>query len=127
MQAEHDAVLQGAKQVTMKLRDGFHSRDAQPDQRLWKNLGYGGKTANQDTWRYWPQSGPGPWTIAAPLGAAEYTQDDLRLFSEGELIYEAKNGERQWDVTWQALAHFYGVLARRVAKDIPLSDAPTGA
>lgn len=111
--------------MTMKLRDGFHSRDAQAEQRLWKNLGYGGKEGNEDTWRYWPQSGLGPWTIAAPLGAAEYTQDNLRLFHEGKLIYEAKDGERQWDVTWQALAHFYGVLARKVAKEIPLSASRT--
>jgi hypothetical protein len=108
----------------MKLREGYFSRDADPDQRLWKNLGYGGKTGSHETWRYWPQSGPGPWTIAAPLGAAEYTQDGLRLFHEGELVYEAKEGEGQWEVTWQALAHFYGVLARKIAKDIPLSEPP---
>lgn len=107
--------------MTMRLRTGFHSRDAQADQRLWKNLGYGGKDASDETWRYWPQSGAGPWTIAAPLGAAEYMQEGLRLYYEGALIYEAREGETQWDVTWQALAHFYGVLARRVAKDIPLS------
>ncbi|MDM0045723.1 hypothetical protein QTH91_14630 [Variovorax dokdonensis] len=107
----------------MRLRDGYESRDAQPDQRLWKNLGYGGKTASEEAWRYWPQVGKGPWTIAAPLGAAEYTQDGLCLFLDGELVYEAKEGESQWDVTWQALAHFYGVLARRVAKDVPLSPA----
>ncbi|MCA9232804.1 MAG: hypothetical protein KDA57_19295 [Planctomycetales bacterium] len=110
----------------MKLRDGFHSRDAQPDQRLWKNLGYGGKTGSENTWRYWPQSGSGPWTIAAPLGAAEYTQDNGCLFYQGELVYRAKHGEGQWDVTWQALAHFYGVLARRIAKDVPLSDLQKG-
>ena len=111
----------------MKLRVGFHSRDAQADQRLWKNLGYGGKTAGDETWRYWPQSGQGPWTIAAPLGAAVYEQDGLRLFYEGELIYEAKTGEGQWDVTWQALAHFYGVRARVVARDVPLSESQSGA
>ena len=111
----------------MKLRDGYHSRDAQPDQRLWKNLGYGSKTSSNSTWRYWPQSGPGPWTIAAPLSAAEYTQDDRRLFYKGEVIYEAQGDEGQWDVTWQALAHFYAVLAREVAKGVPLSDLPGSA
>jgi hypothetical protein len=116
-----------SQEVTIKLREGFHSRDAQPDQRMWKNLGYGGKTSSEDTWRYWPQSGAGPWTIAAPLGAAVYTQDNLRLYYEGELIYEAKDGEGQWDVAWQALAHFYGVLARRVAKGTPLSNRPNSA
>lgn len=105
----------------MELRTGYQSRDAQPDQRLWKNLGYGGKTASHETWRYWPQGGRGPWTIAAPLGAAEYLQDGLCLFHEGELIYQAKDGESQWDVTWQALSHFYSVLARRLARDMPIS------
>ncbi len=108
--------------MAMKLRTGFRSRDEQEDQRLWKNLGYGGKTASEETWRYWPQSGPGPWTIAAPLGAAQYRQENLRLYYEGQLIYEAKEGEAQWDVTWQALAHFYGVLARKIARGIPMSD-----
>ena len=108
--------------MEMKLRTGFHSRDAQPDQRLWKNLGYGGKTASEETWRYWPQSGSGPWTIAAPLGAAEYRQENLRLYYKGQLIYEAKESEGQWDVSWQALVHFYGVLARKIARDVPMSD-----
>ena len=108
--------------MQMKLRAGYRSRDAQPDQRLWKNLGYGGKTASTEVWRYWPQSGHGPWTIAAPLGAAEYIQYDLRLYLDGELIYEAKEGESQWDVTWQALAHFYGVIARNLARHVPMTD-----
>lgn len=63
-----------------------------------------------------------PWTIAAPLGAAEYRQENLRLYYEGQLIYEGKEGEGQWDVTWQALVHFYGILARKIARDIPISD-----
>lgn len=113
--------------MTMRLREGFHSRDTQPDQRLWKNLGYGGKTGSDQTWRYWPQAGRGPWTIAAPLGAAEYKQDGLCLFHEGELIYEARLGEGQWDVTWQALAHFYGVRARTVAREVPLTNFPADA
>lgn len=113
--------------MKMKLRAGYHSRDEQADQRLWKNLGYGGKTSSPEVWRYWPQSGAGPWTMAAPLGAAEYTQENLRLFFEGELIYEARGDEVQWDVMWQALAYFYGVLARRCAKDVPISEAPPGA
>ena len=120
-------VFSREQEVKMKLRDGYHSRDAQPDQRLWKNLGYGGKKGSENTWRYWPQSGPGPWRIAAPLGVAEYTQDDRRLFYEDELIYEAKDSEGQWDVTWQALVHFYGVLARDIAKKIPLSDPLRGS
>jgi hypothetical protein len=105
----------------MKLRVRYQSRDEQPDQRLWKNLGYGGKTGSDEAWRYWPQSGAGPWTIAAPLGAAEYHQDGLRLFYQDELIYEAKEDEGQWEVTWQALAHFYGVLAHKLARDVPMS------
>jgi len=105
----------------MKLRAGYQSRDEQPDQRLWKNLGYGGKTASHETWRYWPQAGTGPWIIAAPLEAAEYLQEGLSLFYRDELIYEAKEGEGQWDVTWQALAHFYGGLARKLARDVPMS------
>lgn len=106
----------------MKLRAGYRSRDAQPDQRMWINLGYGGKTTSEETWRYWPQSGAGPWTIAAPLGAAVYTQENLRLYHDGQLVYEAREGEGQWDVTWQALAHFYGVLARKVARGVPMSE-----
>ena len=49
------------------------SRDADPQQRLWLSLGYGGKTARSDCWRYWKNPDEErTWIIAAPNGLAEF-------------------------------------------------------
>lgn len=83
----------------------IHSRDQDHHQRRWLALGFGGKTADETTWRYWSEAGgQGPWRIAAPHRMAEYQLVDKKLYLDGELVL---TGRTQWDATWRALAHFY--------------------
>lgn len=79
------------------------SRDTDMQQRLWKSLGYGGKTAKQPTWRYW-EVGPKHWVISAPNELAQFDLRDKALAHEGRVIHTAKT---QWSATWNALAYFY--------------------
>jgi hypothetical protein len=84
--------------------ENLHSRDADVNQRLWKALGYGGKTGDPRNWRYWPMAGSGPWTIMAPCEAAEYRQEGKKVYYQGKLLFEAAT---QWEATRRAIAHFY--------------------
>ena len=72
--------------------DDFYSRDQDHDTRRWLALGYGGKTADPKSWRYWSlDKGQGPWVIVAPRGFAEYKlvgKKPSRLFFNGEVIFE---------------------------------------
>ncbi len=102
----------------MKL-DSVYSRDSDPNQRLWKALGYGGKEGETRNWRYWPQSGKGPWTIMAPFEAAEYRQEGSKVFYRGEMLLEAST---QWEATRRAMAHFYTDVWPTLLGLIPLNE-----
>lgn len=102
----------------MKL-ENFCSRDTDPNQRLWKALGYGGKGGDTRNWRYWPQSSRGPWTIMAPCEAAEYQQEGARVFYKGEMLFEAST---QWEATRRAMAHFYTDVWPTLLALVPLSE-----
>jgi len=81
------------------------SKDADPQQRLWLSLGYGGKTASPETWRYWPKPGATrEWIIAAPNGLAEFELRHHDVYLGGTKLL---TGETQWKATWMALAYFY--------------------
>lgn len=89
------------------------SRNTDPNERRWKALGFGHKTSDCTTWRYWSEAaGKGPWRIAAPHNMAEYRLVDRRLFLDEEFILE---GKTQWDATWAALGHFYS----RIVPNLP--------
>ncbi|SOZ19371.1 hypothetical protein CBM2609_B30248 [Cupriavidus taiwanensis] len=95
------------------------SRSQDGNERKWKALGFGHKTSDPTTWRYWSeQAGKGPWRIASPFDIAVYRQVGRQLFLDDLLILE---GATQWDATWQALAHFYSQVVPRLAAP-PLSD-----
>lgn len=84
------------------------SRDADPQQRLWLALGYGGKTAPADRWRYWKKPDEErTWIIAAPNGLAEFLLVHHAVSYQGR---EVLVGRTQWDATWKALAYFYSDL-----------------
>lgn len=77
------------------------SRDQDGQQRLWLSLGYGGKTAVVNTWRYWPAAGKkSTWVISAPNNLDEFEQRGRVVFYLGEKILE---GATQWRATWAAL------------------------
>ena len=64
------------------------SRDADPQQRLWLSLGYGGKTAPSSTWRYWQKRGEDrTWIIAAPNDLAEFEQRDKEVYLNDQKLF----------------------------------------
>ena len=90
------------------------SKDADPHQRLWLSMGYGGKTASMSTWRWWkkPETDR-TWIISAPNDLAEFEQRDKVIFYNSEIVYE---GSTQWDATWNALAYFYKYVIQVVPR-----------
>ena len=97
----------------------FESRDTDPDERMWKFLGYGRKTANVYNWRYWSEAkGQGPWLIVAPREMATYRLVDKELWLDGEAIYQ---GRTQWEATWYAVAHFHREVLPKLVKSVPLT------
>ena len=90
------------------------SKDADPHQRLWLFLGYGGKRAPKSTWRWWKKTGAErTWIISAPNALAEFEQRGTAIFYHGEKVYE---GKTQWDATWNALAYFYKNITQTTPK-----------
>ena len=88
------------------------SRDTDANQRLWKSLGYGGKTSPKSVWRYW-KHGEGHWVIAAPNDLAEFEQHGHSVSYGGEVVVKAKT---QWSATWLALAYFYSQVVPKLPK-----------
>ena len=81
------------------------SRDADPQQRLWLSLGYGGKNSSPGSWRYWKKpNAKREWIIAAPNGLAEFELHHRTVFYEGEELFTKPT---QWRATWCALGYFY--------------------
>jgi hypothetical protein len=79
------------------------SRDSDPQQRRWLSMGYGGKTSPGETWRYW-KTADQTWTIAAPLGLAEFELKHRTVFYMGRELFTE---DTQWRAQWRALAYFY--------------------
>jgi|GEM_PF-5441761 hypothetical protein len=98
------------------------SRNTDANERKWKALGYGHKTSDPATWRYWSeQAGKGPWRIASPFDIVVYRQVGRQLFLDDILILE---GVTQWDATWRALAHFYAHIVPNLAAPPICGDPP---